>query len=106
MPKSSISVNAMTNAIIAHLSSDTYCSALNFTARSPSPVLTLCRQLIESGTYGSSIPLDAYRGATLCLRVRSIGEGAALEISGNGIGFRSPQGPAAVGIASLVSPST
>jgi hypothetical protein len=96
----------MSNSIVAELSSDTYASALNFTVRSPSPVLALCRQLVESGTYGSSIPLDAYRGATLCLRVRSIGEGAALEISGNGVGFRSLQGPAAVGIAPPVSPST
>jgi len=79
----------MSNAIIAALSSDTYCSALNFTARSPSPVLALCRQLVESGTYGSSIPLDAYRGHTLCLRVRSIGEAAALEVNSEGTGFRS-----------------
>jgi hypothetical protein len=68
----------MTNSIIAELSSDTYCSALNFTVRSPSPVLALCRKLIESGTYGSSAPLDAYRGDTLCLRVRSIGGAAEL----------------------------
>ena len=79
----------MSNAIIAELSSDTYCSALNFTVRSPSPVLALCRELIESGTYGSSIPLDAYRGATLCLRVRSIGEAAGLEVNSEGTGFRS-----------------
>jgi hypothetical protein len=96
----------MSNVINAELSSDSYASALNFSVRSPSPVLALCRKLIESGTYGSSIPLDAYRGATLCLRVRSIGEGARLEIAGNGVGFRSPQGPAAMGIAPLVSPST
>jgi hypothetical protein len=53
----------MTNAIIAHLSSDTYTTALGITVRSPSPVLALCRQLVESSTYGSSTygsaPLDA-----------------------------------------------
>jgi len=38
----------MSNCIRAELSSDTYCSALNFTARSPSPVLALCRQLVTS----------------------------------------------------------
>jgi hypothetical protein len=96
----------MSNAIIAELSSDTYCSALNFTVRSPSPVLALCRQLIESGTYGSSIPLDAYRGDTLCLKVRSIGEGARLEIVGNGVGFRSLEAVPAVGTAPLVSLSS
>jgi hypothetical protein len=67
----------------AELSSDSYCSALGITARSPAPVLALCRKLIESSTYGSSTPLDAYRGDTLCLRVRSIGEAAELEINGN-----------------------
>jgi len=36
--------------------------------------------LVDSGTYGSSIPLDAYRGATLCLKVRSIGEAAQLRM--------------------------
>ena len=35
----------------------------------------MCRQLIESSTYASSTPLDAYRGDRLYLRVRSIGDG-------------------------------
>ena len=82
-------IDAMTNAIRAELSSDTYATALGLNIQSPSPVLTLCRQLIESGTYGSSIPLDAYRGTTLCLRVRSIGEAAELEANSEGTGFRS-----------------
>jgi hypothetical protein len=96
----------MSNAIIAELSSDTFASALNFTVRSPSPVLALCRKLVDSGTYGSSIPLDAYRGATLCLRVRSIGEGAALAINSKGTGFYSLEGVPAVSTASLVSLSS
>ena len=96
----------MTNAIIAHLSSDSYCSALNFTVRSPSPVLTLCRRLIASSTYAPETPLNAYRGKTLCLRVLGIGEGARLEISGNGVGFRSLEGAPAVGTGPLVSLST
>jgi hypothetical protein len=36
------------------------------------------RKLIEA-SYGSSTRLDAYRGDTLCLRVRSVGEGRAVE---------------------------
>jgi hypothetical protein len=80
----------MSNAIIAQLSSDTYATALGTTVRSPSPLLALCRQLVVSSTYGSSTPLDAYRGAMLCLRVRSIGEAAKLEIDGTG--FRSIRG--------------
>ena len=55
-------------------------SQLGMTVRSPSPILALCRQLVESSTYASSTPLDAYRGDMLCLRVRSIGEAAKLEI--------------------------
>jgi hypothetical protein len=72
----------MSNAIIAQLSSDTYATALGITVQSPSPVLALCRQLVASSTYGSSTPLDAYRGDMLCLRVRSIGEAAKLGING------------------------
>jgi hypothetical protein len=69
------------------------------------PVLALCRKL--TSTHPSSTPLDAYRGATLCLRVRSIGEGARLEIDGKGVGFRPLKGVPAVGTAPLVrGPST
>ena len=62
---------------------DTYRTALGITVSAGALVLALCRKLIESGTYGSSIPLDAYRGATLCLRLRSIGEVAQMNINGN-----------------------
>jgi hypothetical protein len=77
----------MSNAIVAHLSSDSYASALGITVQSPSPLLALCRKLTEVSTYASSSPLDAYRGETLSLRVRSIGEGAKLEVNGVGTGF-------------------
>jgi hypothetical protein len=33
------------------------------------------------------LPLEASRGFTLCLRVRSIGEGARLRIATHGVGF-------------------
>jgi hypothetical protein len=78
----------MTNAILANLSSDSIATALGITVRSASPVLALCRKLIASSTYASSTPLDAYRGETLCLKVRSIGEAAQLEVNGEGTGFR------------------
>jgi hypothetical protein len=57
--------------IIAH---DT-CTADGITARSRAPALALCRKLIEAG-YEPDRPLHAYRGDTLSLRIRSIGEGA------------------------------
>jgi hypothetical protein len=43
------------------------------------PVLELCRKLVRAG-YDPGRPLEVYRGDVLCLRVRSIGEGAKLFI--------------------------
>jgi hypothetical protein len=39
----------------------------------------MCRKLIEAG-YDPDRPLHAYRGDVLCLKVRSIGEGAKLTV--------------------------
>jgi hypothetical protein len=49
-------------------------------------VCGLCRKLIAAGQ-DPAAPLHAYRGLTLCLKVRSIGEGARLRINGSGVGF-------------------
>src|SRR5438128_152881 len=49
------------------------------------PVLALCRALVEAG-HDPATPLDAYRGSTLCLRVRSLAEGAKLTVYDNGVG--------------------
>jgi hypothetical protein len=46
----------------------------------------LCRKLIEAG-HDPAAPLEAWRGGVLCLRVRSIGEGARLEVGANSVGF-------------------
>jgi hypothetical protein len=61
------------------------CTALGITARDRdgSPVLKLCRKLIEGG-HDPATPLHAYRGDTLCLKVRSIGEAARLRVSSGG----------------------
>jgi hypothetical protein len=72
-------------AIRAELRGSDVCAALGLTARSPSPVLSLCRQLIASGH--PDRPLEARRGQTLCLRVRSIREAAELEINSKGTSF-------------------
>jgi hypothetical protein len=54
------------------------------------PVLDLCRKLVEAG-HDPSTPAEAYRGSTLCLHIPSIGEAARLSISepptGNGPKF-------------------
>jgi len=77
--------SVMRNTIRAELSSDTYCTALGITVRSPSPILALCKKLIEVSTYAPETPLDAYRGNTLCISV-SIGEGAGLRVASAGNG--------------------
>jgi hypothetical protein len=43
------------------------------------PVLSLCRALMEVD-HDPATSLHAYRGVTLCLRVRSIGEGAKFTV--------------------------
>ncbi len=72
--------------IRAEIVGDDTCIAQGITVRAAAPVLAMCRKLVENG-FDRSIPLEAYRGATLCLRVRTIGEGARLEIMHGGMGF-------------------
>src|SRR5262249_16997742 len=72
--------------IVAQLSSDTRAEACGLTVQSGSPVLSLCRQLIEAG-HPSSARLEAYRGNTLCLAIRSIGEASGIRVATNGVGF-------------------
>jgi len=56
------------------------------TARGTTPVLGLCRLLVEAG-HDPATPLEAWRGSTLCLRIHRIGEAAQLEPSPRGVGF-------------------
>jgi hypothetical protein len=65
--------------IRAELSGDGRASAVGITTTGNAPALTLCRRLIEAGL-DPALPLEAYRGTTLSLRVRSIGEGAKLTV--------------------------
>ena len=73
--------------IRAELSGSDCASACGVAVRGGSPVIALCRQLVAAG-YDPRTPLEAYRGKTLCLHVRSIGEAAGLEIATHGVGFR------------------
>jgi hypothetical protein len=77
----------LTNVIKAELIGDYTCSAAGITAQCFDPVLGLCRKLVAAG-FDPAIPLEAWRGKVLCLRVSSIGEGAQLEITGKGVSFR------------------
>jgi hypothetical protein len=73
-------------AIRAELIGSNTSSALGITTRSPSPALTLCRQLLAAG-HDATRRIHAYRGGRLCLYVRTIGEAVALETNSAGTGF-------------------
>jgi hypothetical protein len=82
-------------AIRAELIGTDTCIALGITVEANTPVLAMCRALVESG-HDPAIPLEAYRGDVLCLRVRSIGDGAGLRVASHGRGFeRLPECTAA-----------
>ncbi len=63
----------------AELIGDDTCTAAGVTARSHAPALALCRQLLAAGLDPDQA-LEVYRGATLALLIRSIGEGAQLTV--------------------------
>jgi hypothetical protein len=73
-------------ALRADLIGRNACSANGITATGHAPVLGLCRQLLAAGL-DPDRALEVYRGSTLALRVRSIGEAAGLEINSKGTGF-------------------
>ena len=77
--------NAVT-AVRAELTGDDTCSALGITVQSTSPVLALCRKLVDAG-HDPATPLDVYRADVRALKIRSIGEGVKLRVSPHGIGF-------------------
>jgi len=77
--------DALSTTIRAQLSGDDTCSALGLTVKSDSPVLALCRKLVDAG-YDATTPLEVYRGDTLALRVKSIGRGAELRVATNSSG--------------------
>ena len=83
---------AAAGAIVATLSGSDTASAEGITVTGPSPVPALCRKLIAYG-FDPANSIHVFRGDTLALIVRSIGEAAALEINGEGTGFR-PRRPA------------
>jgi hypothetical protein len=56
------------------------CEAEGIVACGYVPVLELCRELIAAG-FNPASPLEAWRGQTLCLRVRSIGDAAQLTVA-------------------------
>jgi hypothetical protein len=82
--------------IRAGLTGSSTASACGIVAQGGSPVLALCRRLVAAG-HDPATPLEAYRGATLCLRIRSIGEAAGLRVNAEGTGFMRWSGPSSEG---------
>ena len=80
--------------IRAYLTGATTCAAAGISVTNSTPVLSLCRRLLEAG-HEPATRLDVYRGATLALTVRSIGEAAQLIVktagNGNPVFAREPQ---------------
>src|SRR5262245_51255059 len=72
--------------IRAQIGSDSVATSCGITVHTGSPVLALCRKLKTAGCDPRS-PLEAYRGETLCLTIRSIGEAAGLQVGSHGGGF-------------------
>jgi hypothetical protein len=56
------------------------CEAEGLSVCRYAPVLELCRELVAVG-FHPACPLEVWRGQTLCLRVRSIGEAAQLTVA-------------------------
>src|SRR5665811_847383 len=79
-------IGGNTQVIRAELIGSDTCTAVGITVRVGTPVLTLCRRLIEVG-YDAATPLLVYRGEVLALTIRSIGQAARLEINSKGTGF-------------------
>jgi hypothetical protein len=72
--------------IFAALVSSDRCEAEGIAGRGSAPVFALCRALVVAG-FNPGSPLEAWRGDTLCLRIRSIGESVGLRVASHGIGF-------------------
>jgi hypothetical protein len=70
----------MSTTVRAELIAGDTAVTLGITANSHTPVLSLCRKLAEAG-HDPATPLHAYRGDTLCLTIRSIGDGAGLTVA-------------------------
>ena len=73
---------ASVGPVRATLLGDNNCEAEGRAVRAHSPVLGMCRLLVNLG-YDPDRPLEAYRGPELALRIRSIGQGAKLTVREN-----------------------
>jgi hypothetical protein len=94
MPIQDRAADIKPDKIRAELAFSDTCTAAGITARGHAPALALCRQLLDAG-HDPATRLQCWRGSTLCLTVRSIGEGARLEISDDPPRFKRRREPVA-----------
>jgi hypothetical protein len=73
-------------AVRAELVGDSTCSAAGITTHGQAPILALCRELLALGL-DPDRAMEVYRRGSLALKVRSIGEGAKLEVNSKGTDF-------------------
>jgi hypothetical protein len=84
-PQKALDDVAVAQVIRAELIGNNTAVAVGIRVQGYAPILKLCRGLLARGM-DPATPLEAWRGSTLCLKVRSIGAAAALEIRPSGTG--------------------
>jgi hypothetical protein len=72
--------------IVCQIIGSDRCAYGGLVVKHNAPVLAVCRKLIEAG-YDPQRPLEAYRGETLCLKIRTIAVAAKLTVE------EGPNGP-------------
>ena len=77
--------------LYAELSGDDACISAGLTVRAQAPVLAMCRKLVAAGLDPDQA-LEVYRNGILALRIRSIGEGARLDVNSKSTGFVAYRG--------------
>jgi hypothetical protein len=74
------------NIIHAKLAGSDTVAAQGHSVKNNLPVIALCRLLVAEG-FDPASPMHVYRGETLALKIRSIGEAARLRPATEGRGF-------------------
>ena len=72
-------INELQDPLRADLHGSNQADAEGITKRGHAPVLSLCRQLLAAGL-DPDRAMEVFRGATLALRIRSIGTAARLTV--------------------------
>jgi hypothetical protein len=72
--------------IVCQIIGSDRCAYGGLVVKHNAPVLAVCRKLIEAG-YDPQRPLEAYRGETLCLKIRTIAVAVKLTVE------EGPNGP-------------